>query len=127
MELKCVPVAADRPVVISTQLAFSYERGYFLEGRARMFAALRAHYGHSTAGLDALRTRYGARYVLVNRRAIRRERAGELGRWPPGREPYGRLVTDLLASGDPAVLHLPARCRRWQHGQQAIYELACLR
>ena len=31
-DLKCVPVTASRAVVISTQLASSYERGYFLDG-----------------------------------------------------------------------------------------------
>jgi hypothetical protein len=126
MDLKCVPAAASRPVVISTQLAFSYERGYFLEGRARMFATLRAYYGRSTAALTDLRTRYGATYVLVNRRAVRREQAGERARWPGDRQPYGRLVTGLLRSAEPAVLHLPARCRRWRHGAQAVYDLRCL-
>jgi hypothetical protein len=124
MDLKCVPVTASRPVVISTQLAFSYERGYFLEGRERMFATLRAYYGPPATALTDLRTRYGARYVLVNRRAIAREERG--ARWPRARQPYGALVSGLLASGKPAVLHLPARCRRWHQGQQAIYDIGCL-
>jgi hypothetical protein len=126
MDLKCVPVSAERPVVISTQLAFSYERGYFLEGRARMFDTLRAYYGPSMSALTALVTRYGATHVLVNRRAVRREAAGDLDRWRADRLPYGRFVKQLLATGQPAVLHLPARCRRWQHGAQAVYDLRCL-
>jgi hypothetical protein len=126
MDLTCVPASASRPVVISTKLAFSYERGYALEGRARMFATLRAYYGSSTAALTELRTRYGATDVLVNRRAVRRERAGEQVRWRSSAQPYGAFVRRLLASGEPAVLHLPARCRRWQHGQQAVYDIGCL-
>jgi hypothetical protein len=126
MDLKCLPVSASRAVVISTQLAFSYERGYFLDGRARMFAMLRAYYGPSVAALTELRRRYGATHLLVDRRAIRRERVGERARWPRGRQPYGALVADLLASGSPASLHLPTRCRRWHRGRQAIYDLRCL-
>jgi hypothetical protein len=125
LDLKCVPVSARRPVVISTQLAFSYERGYFLEGRARMFASLRAYYGHSSAALAGL-GRYGATHLLVNRRAVRRELAGAHPRWPGVRQPYGALVRGLLREGEPAILHLPARCRRWHDGAQAVYDLRCL-
>jgi hypothetical protein len=125
VDLKCVPVSASRAVVISTQLAFSYERVYFLEGRARMFDSLRAYYGPSAAALTALATRYGATHVLVNRRALRRELAGDHPRWPAGRRPYGALVQDLVRGGEPASLHLPARCRRWHHGAQAVYDLTC--
>ena len=120
VDLKC------RPVVISTQLAFSYERGYFLEGRTRMLAMLRAYYGPSAGALADLNARYGATYLLVNRRAVRREQAGDRVRWPRARQPYGRLVRRLLRRGEPAVLRLRARCRRWQHGQQAIYDIRCL-
>ena len=126
MDLKCVPVAANRPVVISTQLAFSYERGYFEEGRARMFASLRAYYSGDAAALAGLRTRYGATHLLVNRRAVRREAAGDQPRWPRARQPYGQLVTSQLSAGEPAVLRRAARCRRWSGGAQAIYDLGCL-
>jgi len=126
MDLKCVPVSASRPVVISTQLAFSYERGYFREGRARMFAMLRAYYGPNAAPLADLRTRYGATYLLVDRRAVRREQAGDRVHWPASRLAYGRLVTRLLRTGEPAVLHLPSRCRRWRHGAQAVYDIRCI-
>ena len=122
LDLKCVPVAANRPVVISTQLAFSYERGYFREGRARMFDSLRAYYGADRGAFTTLAGRYGATHLLVDRRDVRRAR----WRWPGDRQPYGRLVTSLLAGGDPAILQLPTRCRRWSRGSQAVYELACL-
>ena len=82
-EIKCVPAAASRPVVISTQLAFSYERGYFLEGRERMHAMLRAYYGRSERALAALGPRYGATHLFVNRRSLARgSRALARGRAP---------------------------------------------
>ena len=125
MDLKCVPVSASRPVVISTQLAFSYERGYFREGRARMVASLRAYYGGSAAALAGL-GRYGATHLLVKRGAVRQELAGVHPRWRGDAQPYGALVRGLLRGGEPAILHLPARCRRWHHGAQAVYDLRCL-
>ncbi len=125
-EIKCVPVSANRPVVISTQLAFSYERGYLLDARARMFDSLRAYYGPSRAALRDLAARYGATHLLVYGGTLRRERAGQHRIWTSAREPYGALVHSLLRNGKPAVLHLPARCRRWHSGEQAIYDLRCL-
>ena len=90
IDLKCVPVTASRAVVISTQLAFSYERGYFLEGRARMFDdAARVLRRRPPLRSPRSAARYGATHLLVNRRALRRERAGERRRWPGGRLPYG--------------------------------------
>ena len=46
-DLKCLPATAKRAVVISTQLAPAYEVGYFLRGRQRMFADLRAVFGEN--------------------------------------------------------------------------------
>lgn len=126
VDMKCVVLTARRPVVISTQLAPSYERAYFLEGRRRMFATLDAYYGSDARGLQALQDRYGARYLWVRRDAVRREMRGG-ARWRGGRFPYGRHVRRLLAQGEPAVLRLPARCARWRRGAQAVYEIACLR
>ena len=101
MDLKCVPVSANRPVVISTQLAFSYERGYFREGRARMFASLRAYYGRSAAALAGL-GRYGATHLLVKRGAVR-QRAGRrpppLARRP--RSPTARSSATCCAAASP--------------------------
>ena len=47
-----------------------------------------------------------------------RSRAGQL--------PYGRYVRQLVRGGDPAVLRLPAACRRFSRGPVAVYEIACL-
>ena len=125
-DLMCVPATARRPVVISTQLAPSYEADYFRSGRARMFATLRAYYGQSTEAIADLMTSYGATYLWVRRDAIQKEMADGGIRWRDGQLPYGRYVRQLLRSGEPAVLHLPTACRRWHLGGAEVYDIRCI-
>jgi hypothetical protein len=119
--LTCVAVSAERAVVISAKLAPSYEAAAFRDGRARMFADLRAVYGPSRNAIIELRRRYGATHLWIRRRAV----AGGAG-WRPRRLPYGRYVHDLLREGEPASLRLPAACRQWRHGSAEVYDLACI-
>jgi hypothetical protein len=128
LDLKCVPFTADRGVVISTQLAPSYEARYFHYTRARMFAMLRAYYGPSRSAIVALRRRYRASVIWVRREAVEHER-DRLGgvRWHGWQQPYGILVRRLLRRPRrPAVLGLPATCRLWHSGRDAIYDIGCL-
>jgi hypothetical protein len=125
-DLMCLPATARRPVVISTQLAPSYEAAYFRHARTRMFDDLRAYYGPSTAAIAALGTRYGATDLLVKRDAIRRELAPHGSRWRGDQLPYGAFVRRLLRRGEPAVLHLPAACRRWARGPVEVYDIRCI-
>ena len=125
-DLKCLPATARRPVVISTQLAPSYEADYFRTGRERMFATLRAYYGPSLAAIADLRARYGATDLWVRQGAVRKELQPGGSRWRGGRLPYGRFVRQLVSGAEPAVLHLPAACRRWQHGLEAVYDIRCI-
>ena len=121
-DLKCLPATAQRAVVISTQLAPAYEVGYFLRGRARMFADLRAVYGPSRAAIGALRTRYGATDLW-----IRRGQTASGKRWPAGgRRPYGPFVQGLLRQGEPASLRLPSSCLRFRRGGDEVYDIACV-
>jgi hypothetical protein len=126
IDLKCLPATARRAVVISTQLAPSYERDYFLGGRAREFAMLRAYYGQSADAIADLHTRYGATDLWVRRGAVEQELTPKGARWRRGQLPYGRYVRELVSAGEPAVLHLPASCRRWQHGSDEVYDIACI-
>ena len=125
-DLMCVPATARRAVVISTQLAPSYEADYFRTGRARMFAMLRAYYGSSPGAIADLASRYGATHLWVRRDAILREIAGDGVRWRGRQLPYGRYVRALVRGGQPAVLRLPSACRRFQRGPVEVYEIACL-
>jgi Predicted membrane protein (DUF2079) len=126
IDLRCVPATARRPVVVSTQLAPAYEEDYFHAGRARMFATLRAYYGPSAGAIADLRDRYGATHLWVRRDAVRKEAADGGRRWRPTEEPYGRYVRRLVSAGEPAVLRLPASCRRWRNGPVEVYEIGCI-
>lgn len=128
LDLNCLPATTRRAVVISTQLAPSYETSYFLEGRARMFAALAATYGTSTRAIADLGRRYGATVLWVRRDAIQAAVDGH-GRWTTRAEPFRSFVARTLAADagtPPAALHLPAACRRFQQGANAVYDIACL-
>jgi hypothetical protein len=125
-DLMCVPATARRPVVISTQLAPAYEADYFRSGRVRMFATLRAYYGHSPRAIADLGSRYGARYLWVRKDAVRKELADGGVRWRGNELPYGRYVRQLLRAGEPAVLHLPVACRRWRRGGAEVYDISCI-
>jgi hypothetical protein len=125
-DLMCVPATARRPVVISTQLAPAYEADYFRSGRARMFATLRAYYGHSPKAIADLRSRYGADYLWVRKDAVRKELTDGGVRWRGNELPYGRYVRQLLRGGEPAVLDLPVACRRWRRGGAEVYDIRCI-
>jgi hypothetical protein len=125
-DLKCLPGTARRAVVISTQLAPAYEVDYFLAGRAREFAMLRAYYGPAATAISDLETHYGATHLWVRRGAIRKELTPEGRRWRMRQEPYGRFVRELVRAGEPAVLRLPVSCRRWKRGPDEVYDIPCL-
>jgi hypothetical protein len=47
-------------------------------------------------------------------------------RWRQGDEPYGTFIRGMLRAGEPAVLHLPAACRRWQNDVSELYDIRCI-
>ena len=126
MDMKCLPGVTRRAVVISTQLAPSYEVDYFLQARERMFATLRAYYGQTTDGLAELADRYGATHLWVRREAIGKVMAEDGAAWRVGDEPYGTFIRGLLARGEPVVLHLPQACLLWKDGPQEVYDMRCI-
>ena len=125
IDLKCLPATARRAVVISTQLAPSYEADYFRRGRARMFATLSAYYGPSADAIADLQTRYGATDLWVRREAVRKELTFDGRRWRRSEQPYGRFVRRLVSS-EPAVLALPASCLRFKRGPNEVYDIRCV-
>jgi hypothetical protein len=120
-DLMCVPVSAERAVVTSAQLAPSYEAAAFRDGRARMFADLRAVYGATRDAITELSAQYGATHLWIRRDAVPRG-----ARWGSEQLPYGRYVHVLLREGEPASLRLPAACRTWKHGPVEVYAIDCI-
>ena len=126
MDLKCLPATTRRAVVTSTQLAPSYETEYFLQGRERMFATLRAVYGPSPRALGELQERFGATHLWIRRDAIQKVVRSGGGRWQRGNEPYGTFIRGMVSAAEPASLHLPVACRRWRSGMSEVYDIACV-
>lgn len=127
VDLKCIPGTAKRAVVISNQLAPSYEKGYFLRARNRMFNTLAAYYGQDPKAIVRLADRYKATDLWVRRDTIRKVMDTKIVRWLKWMRPYGRYVRSLLAKGRPATLSLPERCARFDNGTEAVYDIGCLR
>jgi hypothetical protein len=121
--INCVPIAAERPVLMSQKLYQVYDQNVLRFARPRMSAEIRAYYGRSLRDIARLRTMYGADVIAVNRDLLA----------PGGGYPYSRmapfkgLVTHLRRTvHHPAVLRLPSRCMLWSHGAEAVYSLPCL-
>jgi hypothetical protein len=121
--INCIPIAAERPVLISQKLYQVYDLNVLRFARPRMFAEIRAYYGRSLQNIVRLRTMYGADVMVVNRDLL-----GSGGGYPYSRmAPFKGLVTHLRRTvHDPAVLRLPRRCMTWSHGAEAVYSLRCL-
>jgi hypothetical protein len=117
--LNCVPIAARRPVLISTKLYQPWEREFLAIIRDRMFSTVDALYGSSVAAVVDLRDRYGADYLLV--------RSSPSVRAWRGLAPFTGEVRRLLrADHVPAAQRLPARCEVWGSGSFTLYGLACV-
>jgi hypothetical protein len=87
--------------------------------RPRMFATFEALYGPSRDAIVALRSRYGADYLLVPR-PLR-------GRPPPMMAPFTSQVRRLQRTvAVPAVTELRSTCETYKSDKFAIYDLSCL-
>ena len=119
VRLDCVPLVSRRGVVMNAKLFQVWERGYWLEGRERMFDSIQAYYGNSVEDLLELRRRYGADYLVVEER-LRRSGWGQFA-------PFTPVVRRLLNTvSDPAVHRLPEECSTWTGGSLRVYDLACV-
>jgi hypothetical protein len=121
--INCIPITADRPVLMSQKLYQVYDLNVLRFARPRMFAEVRAYYGRSLRDIVRLRTMYGADVVVVNRGLL-----ASGGGYPYSRmAPFGGLVRHLRRTvHDPAMLRLPRRCMTWSQGAEAVYSLRCL-
>jgi hypothetical protein len=121
--INCVPIAAERPVLMSEKLYQVYDRNVFRFARPRMLAEVRAYYGGSLRGIVRLRTMYGADVVVVNRKPFTPGGQYRYSRMAP----FEQLMEHLRQTvHDPAMLRLPRRCMTWSHGAEAVYSLRCL-
>jgi hypothetical protein len=117
--MNCVPLAARRPVLISTKLYQPWNVAYFDLIRPRMFDLVDALYGPSPDAVVRLRTVHGADYLVVDTQ--------------PRTRPWGRMapftgeMRRLLESGQtPAARRLPNECVTWRGASATVYSLECV-
>lgn len=119
VELGCVPVVSKRAVVISEKLFQTWEVHYWHFTRRRMFDSVIAYYGGSLDAVLALRRRYGADYIVVEKRF-------QTKGWKR-KAPFTGFVKDLRKTVEtPAVRRLPRECRTWSGDKDEVYDLACV-
>jgi hypothetical protein len=124
LSMDCVTIVSKRPVVISRKLYQVFSTDYLRVARPRMFAMINAYFGTSRAKIDALRTRYGADYLVVIPSMLR---GPKLPRDWYRMAPFGGVVAKMMRSDTvPAAGRLPARCRTWHDTKVEVYSLACV-
>jgi hypothetical protein len=117
--LDCVPIVSRRAVVMNEKLFQVWEVDFWQEGRRRMFDSVEAYYGDSTDSILELRRKYGADYLVVERRPLFR-------RWRYT-EPFTTEVRRLRETvAEPARRRLPRECRTWGGKLDVVYDLACV-
>jgi hypothetical protein len=117
--LDCLPIVSKRAVVMNEKLFQVWEVDFWQEGRRRMFDSIEAYYGDSLDSVLELRTKYGADYMVVERRPL-------LQHWP-NTEPFTTEVFRLIETvPEPAVRRLPRECRTWGGNLDVVYDLACV-
>lgn len=117
--MDCVGVVSRRPVVMSEKLWQVWEVDFWREGRRRMFDSVDAYYGDSMDDVLALRDRYGADYLVVEKRYW-------LDAWK-NVEPFTSRVHQLVNTVEtPAVRRLPEECVVFTSRLDRVYDLDCV-
>jgi hypothetical protein len=122
--IDCVPIEAERGVVISRKLYQPFDYTFLKIVRPRMTNMLRALYGPSRSAIADLGTRYGATDLVVDRKLVGAERP-ELGY--TSMAPFAGVISRVAPPpSDRAALHPPSSCEVWSQGRLAVYDISCI-
>jgi hypothetical protein len=123
-EIDCVPIEAERGVVISRKLYQPFDYTFLKFVRPRMTDMLRAYYGSSRSAIANLGTRYGATDLVVDRKLLTYSRPDLRFTYMA---PFAAVVQRAEAApSHRAALHLPRSCEVWNHGDLAVYDIPCV-
>jgi hypothetical protein len=122
--IDCVPIEAERGVVISRKLYQPFDYTFLKFIRPRMADMLRAYYGSSRGAIADLGTRYGATDLVIDRRLLTAKRPYRRFTFMA---PFGSVVRRTAAApSHRAALHLPRSCQVWSQGHLAVYDIPCV-
>ena len=117
VDMTCVPLVAQRPVVMSRKL-------YGVRHRDRMRDLVDAYYGGSVEAILRLRERYGAEHLVVRPDLLlARDLTGPWRRMEPFTSQRRRLMRSVPR---PAALELPIKCRTYEGPRAHVVDLACV-
>ena len=122
--IDCVPIEAERGVVVSRKLYQPFDYTFLKFVRPRMADMLRAYYGPSRSAIAGLGTRYGATDLVVDRKLLHTKRPD---RRFTNMAPFASVVRrSEAAPSQRAALHLPRSCEVWAQGDLAVYDISCV-
>ncbi len=122
--IDCVPIEAERGVVISRKLYQPFDYTFLKIIRPRMTDMLQAYYGPARKAIADLGTRYGATDLVINRKLLTATRPYQ--RFTK-MAPFASVVQRAApAVSDRAALHLPRSCEVWSEGDLAVYDIPCV-
>ena len=122
--IDCVPIEAERGVVVSRKLYQPFDYTFLKFVRPRMANMLRAYYGSSRRAIADLGTRYGATDLVVDRTLLN---AGQPYLRFTKMDPFATVVRQAEAPPSRrAALHLPRSCEVWSEGDLAVYDIRCV-
>ena len=122
--IDCVPIEAERGVVISRKLYQPFDYTFLKIVRPRMTDMLQAYYGRSRSAIADLGTRYGATDLVINRKLLSSKRP--FLRFT-SMAPFASVVRRAAPPpSDRAALHLPRSCEVWSQGDLAVYDIPCV-
>jgi hypothetical protein len=122
--IDCVPIEAERGVVISRKLYQPFDYTFLKIVRPRMADMLRAYYGSSRSAIADLGTRYGATDLVIDRKLLSSKRPFLRFTFMA---PFAAVVRrDLPPPSERAALHLPRSCDVWSQGDLAVYDIPCV-
>jgi hypothetical protein len=122
--IDCVPIEAERGVVISRKLYQPFDYTFLKLVRPRMTDMLRAYYGPSRRAIADLSTDYGATDLVIDRTLLTAPR-------PDLRytsmDPFAGVISRVAPPpSDRAALHLPRSCEVWRQGRLSVYDISCI-
>ncbi|HEV8451082.1 MAG TPA: hypothetical protein VGQ45_06585 [Gaiellales bacterium] len=122
--MDCVPIEAERGVVISRKLYQPFDYTFLKIVRPRMTDMLRAYYGSSRSAIAELGTRYAATDLVIDRRLLAAQRPDLRYTFMA---PFAGVVRRAAAApSSRAALHLPRSCEVWSRGDLAVYDIPCV-
>ena len=110
-----IPVFAQRSVLVSSEHAIPYHKGYYDLIRRRGQDLVRAYFTASRAELRAFINKYNVDLMIINRTPLDSRDAKKL-RW------FGAIAEDVPSGDRPALLDVVANSKVWENDPMIVLD-----